>query len=253
MVNELSYRPGGSSASVARIRRSVSSRSRSTTAATSAAPKRSCSSSMRRAITFTPATSACTSPTTLSGVRLLRSMMRSTSSTGSPSRQQAHRRQQQAFDEGVGGQRGQSGGRDPADVGDVDERAGEEHDAAVGEHRPEHEDVVGVDPAAVRVVEREHVAGPHRGEREVLEQRRQRASEAGGVHQAGGGRQRDQLAAGVDQRGTGVGALLDVRAVAGAHHDDARLLGRDGEPVADDLAGDGVVDGGHGGTLPSAP
>ena len=31
--------------------------------------------------------------------------------------------------------------------------------AVVGEHRPEHEDVVGVDAAAVRVVHREHVAG----------------------------------------------------------------------------------------------
>ena len=104
---------------------------------------------MRLATTFTPATSAWTSPMTLSGERLLRSMMPSTSRRLALA-VAAGPAEEQALGEGVVGQRRQPRHRDPADVGDVDERAGEERDPAVGEDRTEDQDVVGVDAAAVR-------------------------------------------------------------------------------------------------------
>ena len=193
-------------------------------------------------MTFTPATSACTSPIALSGVRLLPSMIRNTSRAGSPCAVQVDGREHQTLGERVRGQRGQATGRHAAHVGDVDEGAGEEPHAVVGEHRTEHEDVVGVDPAAVRVVHREHVAGSHRGERDVLDERGKRAPQAGGVHEAGRGRQRHQLRVGVEDRRARVGAFLDERAVRGAHDDDARLLGGDEQRAADHLRGDDVVD-----------
>ena len=76
----------------------------------------------------------------------------------------------------------------------------------------------------------------------VLDERRERAPQARGVHEAGRGRQRDQLRVGVEDRRARVGAFLDERAVRGAHHDDARLLGGHEQRAADHLRGDDVVD-----------
>ena len=73
------------------------------------------------------------------------------------------------------------------------------------------------------------------------------------MHEAGRGRQRHELPLGVEDRRAGVGALLDVGAVGGAHHHDARLFGSHREAAADDLAGDGVVGCAHAGTLATAP
>ena len=76
------YVPAGRRRRSSRTRRSESSIESRTKRSTVVVPKRSRSSSTRRAMTFTPATSARTSPITLSGARLLRAMMPNTSSTG---------------------------------------------------------------------------------------------------------------------------------------------------------------------------
>ena len=168
---------------------------------------------------------------------------------GFPTTLEPYRREQKSFDERVRGERRESTGGHATDVGDVDERSGEVHDPtasrAVGEDRPEHDDVVGVDPAAVGVVQCEDVALHHVVGRDVFEQRRERAPQAGRVHQTGRGRQRNEPCFGVEQRRAGVGTLLDERAVAGAHDDDARLFGRHDEGIPHDLGGDRVVGAGH--------
>ena len=125
----------------------------------------------------------------------------------------------------------------------MDEGPGEEDDATVAEDGSEHQDVVGVDAAAVRIVQREDIALLHRIERALFEQRRQRAAEARPVHEARRGGLRDELARCVENRRARVGTLLDEGAVRGPHDDDARLLGRHQQAAADDLACDGVVDG----------
>jgi hypothetical protein len=83
---------------------------------------------------------------------------------------QMDRRQQQAFGERVGGERREPGHRVAAEVGDVDEGAGKEHDPAVAENGPEHQDVVGVDATAIGIVQGEDVTRPHRIEWALLEQ-----------------------------------------------------------------------------------
>ena len=188
-----------------------------------------------------PAISAWMSPIALSGVRLLPGDDAQHVARGLAAARQVHRRQHQALRERVGRERGQPARRHAADVGDVDQRAAEVRDAPVGEHGPEHEDVVGVDAAAVRVVQRVDVAGAHGLERELLDERGERAAQARRVHEAGGRRQRDELALGVEDRRAGVGAFLDEGAVRGPHHHDARLFGRDEQGAADDLGGDLVV------------
>ena len=122
-------------------------------------------------MTFTPATSACTSPTALSGVRLLPSMMRSTSPRGLALVIQVDGREHESLSERVGRERGEPTGGNASHIGDVDECAGEELHTTGGEHGPEHEDVVRMDPAAVGVIHCEHVTGTHRGEGHVLDER----------------------------------------------------------------------------------
>ncbi len=82
---------------------------------------------------------------------------------------EADGRQQQALGVGVDRQRRQAAGVGPADVGDVDHRGPDVGRPPVGEHRPEHHDVVGVDAAPVRVVQGVHVAGLHVRRGDVLE------------------------------------------------------------------------------------
>ena len=76
----------------------------------------------------------------------------------------------------------------------------------------------------------------------VLDQRRQRAPQARRVHEAGGRRQRHELAVGVEDGRARVGAFLDEGAVGRADHHDAGLFGRHQQRAADDLGGDLVVD-----------
>ena len=121
------YVPSGSGRSSSRIRRSVPSSHSCVNRASASAPYRSMSSSSRRPMTFTPATSACTSPIALSGVRLLRSMIREHVARGLALRGTRWTGgSMQPFGERVGRQRGEAAGGHAAHVGDVDERAGEE-------------------------------------------------------------------------------------------------------------------------------
>ena len=99
---------------------------------------------------------------------------------------EADGRQQQALEECVGGQGGQSPRRHAAHVGHVDQGAAEPRHPPGHEDGAEHEDVVGVDAAAVGVVEGEHVARFHGVEADVIEQGGEGAAQAGAVHEAGG-------------------------------------------------------------------
>ena len=153
-----------------------------------------------------------------------------------------HGRQDQALVVHLGGVRRQASRGDPADVGHVQQRGGEERHAAVEAHRAEKHHVVGVDAASVGVVEGEHVALAHLVGREVAQKFGQRGSQARQVHQRGADRLRHQPAPAVEDRAGGVSALLDDGRKSAAHHTQAHFLGRGGERVLHDRKRDRIAE-----------
>ena len=123
-----------------------------------------------------------------------------------------------------------------ADVGVVG-AAGREADQLVArEDRRDRGDVGQVRAAAVGVVEDPGVAlgvvlVEHGGDR--AGHRAQVHGDVLGLH--------DHLAAGVEQRGGGVAALLDVGRVGAAHEHDAHLLARRAQRAEHHLQGDRIV------------
>src|SRR5581483_10687002 len=101
--------------------------------------------------------------------------------------------------------------------------------------RPAQHHVVRMHTAAVRVVRDVDVVGPHRVERDVVEDGAQLLGHAAAVQDRRGRRLRDQLAAPVEYGGARVGALDDELRPGRAHDGDGGLLGGRGQPVADDL------------------
>ncbi|CAB4751512.1 unannotated protein [freshwater metagenome] len=156
---------------------------------------------------------------------------------------EVHRRQVHALGEHV-----LCGGRHAtrvpaAQVGDVDDGAGEVvGPAAIGaEHRAQHRDVVGVDAALEGIVLCEHVAGAHRVGGDLEDEGPQRLAEARRMHQRGRGRLGDEAARCVEHRRRGVGAFLDEGRVRCLDDDDSAFLRSHRQRVAHHLGSDRVT------------